>query len=155
MYLTIALSGCVDLARVYVPSLPSELASLFLSSAFFSQGFILVFHLTGPELDKRLHAILACASFGACSAMGLSGALPHSMPAAFARCVALLSLGSFWIHSGDLMFKRPAFDTPEGVAIAPALFVIHVACWSIALMAAMLGLLRGVALRAEEQAAKA
>ena len=36
------------------------------------------------------------------------------------------------------MFCRPSFDTNEGVAIAPTIFVFHVFAWSVALVACLL-----------------
>jgi len=141
MYLSIMASGLADFARHYYPELPAEVPSLFLSAAFFSQGLILIFHLTGPAFDIRLHALLAFASFAAAAAIALNGALPASLPACLLRCVSLLTLGSFWIQSGDLMFNRPAFDTVEGIAIAPAIFCLHAAGWALLLLAALVAAL--------------
>ena len=141
MYLSIAASGLADFARHWYPEIPCELPSLFLATAFFSQGFILVFHLTGPDFDIRLHALLAFASFATAGALALSGARPESVAACLLRCVCLLTLGSFWIQSGDLMFNRPAFDTPEGIAIAPALLCLHTAGWALLLLAGLVGVL--------------
>ena len=44
----------------------------------------------------------------------------------------------FWMQVGDLMFCRPSFDTNEGVAIAPTIFVFHVFAWSVALVGCLL-----------------
>ena len=120
MYASVLWSGLVDLACLrHDAHVPRGLDGLTLAAGFAAQAFVLVFHLTGPALDIRLHALLVVASFGAAAAIAVAVQLPHSELAAFARCVALLTLGSFWIQVGDLMFCRPSFDTNEGVAIAP------------------------------------
>jgi hypothetical protein len=141
MYLSIAASGLADFARHWYPEIPAEVPSLFLATAFFSQGFILVFHLTGPDFDIRLHALLAFASFATAFSLALSGLRPDSLMACLLRCVCLLSLGSFWIQAGDLMFNRPAFDSVEGIAIAPALLCLHTAGWALLLLAGLVAVL--------------
>lgn len=149
MYASILWSGLVDLACLRREAhLPRGLDGLTLAAGFAAQAFVLVFHLTGPALDVRLHALLVVASFGAAAAIAAAVWLPHSELAAFGRCVALLTLGSFWIQVGDLMFRRPSFDTNEGVAIAPTLFVVHVFSWSVALVGGLL-LTPGRAARAD------
>lgn len=105
--------------------------------AFGAQAFILVFHLTGPELDIRLHTLLALATLAVAASVAAAGAFPASSLACYARVVSLLNLGSFWIQTGLLMYNRPAFDTPEGVAMAPIIFVLHLFGWAVALLAAM------------------
>jgi hypothetical protein len=113
--------------------------------------------------------LLVVASFGVAAATAVAAYLPHSELASFGRCVALLTLGSWWIQErlpnrcsftihtrlthlnpqvGDLMFCRPSFDTNEGVAIAPTLFIFHVFAWSAALVGLLL-LTPGRAARAE------
>lgn len=138
MYLSIAASGGADLLCCCHPgSMPEGLDFLVLAGGFFSQGFILIFHLTGPALDIRLHALLAVASFAAAASVALSGVYPHSSLAHLVRCACLLTLGSFWWGAGDLMFNRAAYDSNEGVAISPALYVLHVAGWMNLLVMAM------------------
>ena len=139
MYASVLWSGAVDLACLRRGAhVPRGLDGLTLAAGFAAQAFVLVFHLTGPALDIRLHALLVVASFGAATTIALATFLPHSELAGFARCVALLTLGSFWIQVGDLMFCRPSFDTNEGVAIAPTIFVFHVFAWSVALVGCLL-----------------
>ena len=139
MYASVLWSGLVDLACLRRDAhVPRGLDGLTLAAGFAAQAFVLVFHLTGPALDIRLHALLVVASFGAAAAIALAMYLPHSELAAFGRCVSLLTLGSFWIQVGDLMFCRPSFDSNEGVAIAPTIFVFHVFAWSVALLACLL-----------------
>ena len=105
-----------------------------LVAAFASQALILVFHLTGPPLDIRLHSLLVLASAITAACIAASLAAPRSAVLAYLRCISLLALGSFWIQTGDLSYKRPAFDTNEGVAIAPLLLLVHYAAWGVALL---------------------
>jgi hypothetical protein len=148
-YASILWSGLVDLACLRRDAhVPRGLDGLTLAAGFAAQAFVLVFHLTGPALDVRLHALLVVASLGAAAAIAVAVYLPHSELAAFGRYVTLLTLGSFWIQAGDLMFCRPSFDTNEGVAIAPTLFVVHVFGWSAALVGGLL-LTPGRAARAD------
>ena len=99
MYASVLWSGLVDLACVrHDAQLPKAFDGLSLSAGFAAQAFVLVFHLTGPALDIRLHALLVVASFGVAAATAVAAYLPHSELAAFGRCVALLTLGSFWLQ---------------------------------------------------------
>jgi hypothetical protein len=145
MYLSILAAGLVDLCTLRYPDLPPGLGGLVLVCGFASQGFILVFHLTGPELDIRLHTLLVVASFGAAAAIAAALLRAHSQCAAFVRCVVMLTLGSFYIQAGDLMFRRPAFDSHEGASIAPALFVLHAAGWGACIVCFLLVSLQSVA----------
>lgn len=139
MYASILWSGLLDLACLRQDvHVPRGLEGLMLSAGFAAQAFVLVFHLTGPALDVRLHSLLVVATFGVAAAVAVALLLPHSELAAFVRCVALLTLGSFWIQVGDLIYCRPAYDTPEGVAIAPTILVFHVFAWSVALVGCLL-----------------
>ena len=144
MYLGIIAAGALDLLVAHRPALslrdgPTSgmlgVEGVALASAFASQGFVLVFHLTGPALDIRLHALLVVASFLTAASIALALACTRSSLLAYLRCVSLLALGSFWIQTGDLSYRRPAFDTNEGVAIAPLLLLAHYAFWGVALLA--------------------
>ena len=139
MYASICFSGVLDLAYLRYPALPPGLDALALAAGFASQGFILMFHLSaGPQLDVRLHLLLVVASYAVAAAIGLALLLPRSQLAAFARCVSILTLGSFYIQTGDLIYTRPAFDSNEGATLAPSIFVTHVGGWSLLLLCALL-----------------
>ena len=143
MYLGIISAGALDLLIARRPALalrdgPTSgmlgVDGVALAAAFASQGFVLVFHLTGPELDIRLHSLLVVASFLTAASIALALACPRSNLLAYLRCVCLLALGSFWIQTGDLSYRRPAFDTNEGVAIAPLLLLAHYGAWGVAVL---------------------
>jgi hypothetical protein len=130
MYVSVLCCGVADLAVLRVPGLPPGLDGLALVTAFLSQGFTLAFHLSGPELDVRVHLLLVIATWGAAAAIAVALLCPASRLAGFVRCVAMLSLGSFYIQAGDLLYARPAFDSHEGATLAPNIFLLHYAAWS-------------------------
>ena len=143
MYLSIVLSGMADLAYLrYGEALPAGLDGLALLAGFAMQAFILVFHLGSVALDQRLHLLLVMASANVAISTGAALRWPRSAAAGFVRCVAILTLGSFYIQVGDLMFCRPAFDSVEGTALAPTIFLLHGLGWSVLLFGAQLLLLR-------------
>lgn len=143
MYVSVLLCGLLDMFIARTPALALLDGSgscllgvdgIALVAAFASQALILVFHLTGPSLDIRLHSLLVLASAITAACIAASLAAPRSAVLAYLRCISLLALGSFWIQTGDLSYKRPAFDTNEGVAIAPLLLLVHYAAWGVALL---------------------
>lgn len=142
MYTSILLSGAVDLAVLRTPGMPHGLDSLALCCAFVAMGLVLNFHLSGPPLDVRLHMLLVLATYGVAAVNAVALLLPTSRVAGFARCVTLLALGSFWIQAGHLMYRCPAFDSNEGVAIAPIIFVAHYAAWATCVFLCLLVALR-------------
>lgn len=140
MYASVGASAFADIARFSYPAaIPASVPSLFLACAFLSQALILAFHLQGNELDIALHTLLMLASAALGVASLASGIMPDSLAACLARCGSMLTLGSFWVQSGDLIFntQRAAFRSSDGVATVPALFCLHVAGWSLLLLACM------------------
>ncbi|KAJ1451944.1 hypothetical protein M885DRAFT_569315 [Pelagophyceae sp. CCMP2097] len=137
MYASVMFSGAVDVAGLFgSAAADAARSSAILAGAFAAQGATLAFHLTGPRLDVVLHTLLALQSLlcAAAIAFGAGDASsPHRM---FAKCVSLLTLGSFWIHAGVMMFQQPAFDTPEGAALAPAVWILHLFIWAAAVLIA-------------------
>jgi hypothetical protein len=151
MYLSVLLCGVTDLAMLRVPSLPPGLDGLALVCAFLSQGFTLAFHLSGAELDVRIHLLLVIATWGAAAAIAVALLCPASRLAGFVRCVAMLSLGSFYMEAGDLLYARPAFDSHEGATLAPNIFILHYGAWGcfvfcLLLLAARMGIGGGAAI---------
>ena len=134
--LAVSASGLVDLQRLRRPELP-PVDSAFLVGALFVNGFAFHFHTFGPVLDSRLHLMLAYACYAASAASAWSCASPHSVTACFARCVALLTMGSMWMQTGDTIYHRPAFDNETGAMLAPTMLCAHLTAWALVLVFAL------------------
>jgi hypothetical protein len=160
MYVSILCSGFTDLAARHFPGappagLPAGLDGLVLVGGFVSQALIMQFHLSGPQLDVRLHTLLLLATYAAAATIAAALLRPSSSLAALCRCVALLTLGSFYCTTGDLIYRRPAFDSVEGAAIAPVIFLLHASAWTAFVVGAVLVVLQLSRGGAEHSAAHA
>lgn len=149
MYFAFVASGIADLA-VHHLRVNKGFSRAFLGLGFLIEGVLLVFHLKGPEVEIKVHLILALQVFATVIAMAFEAAWPHNVVAALARPYLTIIQGAWWIQTAYVMYRKLVAWDPEYMGsdmMVPVLCVFHLAVFALATLVAY-----GLAKRAAEKA---
>ncbi|MBN3299551.1 TM45A protein, partial [Amia calva] len=134
MYLFFALAGGVALAVHTTGSAPIALDRLLLAIAFFTEGFLFLYHLHGRAmLDVHVHQLLLYAVFGTALTAFLEMFLRGNLLLELLRAALSMLQGSWFWQIGFVLYPPGGLAKWDLMDHNNMMFITMCYCWHLAL----------------------